>query len=154
MALAATFAGLGFGNAGVHIPHANAYPIAGRVKDFHPEGYPDDEPMVPHGMAVSLTAPEAFRWTFEADPERHLRAAELLAPGHEYDGPDALPGVLTDLMRDIVIPNGLGAVGYDDGDIDDLVEGTLKQQRLLATAPREVTEEDASRILTRSIELW
>ena len=74
MALAATFAGLGFGNAGVHIPHANAYPIAGRVKDFHPEGYPDDEPMVPHGMAVSLTAPEAFRWTFEASPERHLRA--------------------------------------------------------------------------------
>ncbi len=66
MAMAATFAGLGFGNAGVHIPHANAYPIAGRVKDFHPEGYPDDEPMVPHGMAVSLTAPEAFRWTFEA----------------------------------------------------------------------------------------
>ena len=29
MAMAATFAGLGFGNAGVHIPHANAYPIAG-----------------------------------------------------------------------------------------------------------------------------
>ena len=68
MALAATFAGLGFGNAGVHIPHANAYPIAGRVKDFRPEGYPDEEPMVPHGMAVSLTAPEAFRWTFEASP--------------------------------------------------------------------------------------
>ena len=30
MAMAATFAGLGFGNAGVHIPHANAYPIASR----------------------------------------------------------------------------------------------------------------------------
>ena len=92
MAMAATFAGLGFGNAGVHIPHANAYPIAGRVRDFHPDGYPADEPMVPHGMAVSLTAPEAFRWTFEASPERHLRAAGLLAPGHAYDGPDALPG--------------------------------------------------------------
>jgi len=73
--MAATFAGLGFGNAGVHIPHANAYPIAGRVRDFRPEGYPDDEAMVPHGMAVSLTAPEAFRWTFEASPERHLKAA-------------------------------------------------------------------------------
>ena len=154
MAMAATFAGLGFGNAGVHIPHANAYPIAGRVKDFHPEGYPDDEPMVPHGMAVSLTAPEAFRWTYEADQRRHLRAAELLAPGHDYEGRDALPSVLIDLMRDIVIPNGLGAVGYDEGDIDDLVEGTLKQQRLLATAPREVTEEDAAQILTRSLELW
>ncbi len=73
MAMAATFAGLGFGNAGVHIPHANAYPIAGRVRDFRPDGYPAGEPIVPHGVAVSLTAPEAFRWTFEADPGRHLR---------------------------------------------------------------------------------
>ncbi|MEU4226318.1 iron-containing alcohol dehydrogenase [Nonomuraea sp. NPDC026600] len=59
MALAATFAGMGFGNAGVHIPHANAYPIAGQVRDFHPKGYPGHEPMVPHGMSVALTAPEA-----------------------------------------------------------------------------------------------
>ena len=78
--MAATFAGLGFGNAGVHIPHANAYPIAGRVRDYRPEGYPQDEPIVPHGMAVSLTAPEAFRFTFEAAPERHLKAARLLDP--------------------------------------------------------------------------
>jgi alcohol dehydrogenase class IV len=154
MAMAATFAGMGFGNAGVHIPHANAYPIAGRVRDFRPTGYPDEEAMVPHGMAVSLTAPEAFRWTFEAAPERHLRAAELLALGHAHTGPDALPGVLVDLMRDIAIPNGLGAVGYGEGDVDDLVEGTMKQQRLLATAPREVTEDDAATILTRSLELW
>lgn len=154
MALAATVAGMGFGNAGVHVPHANAYPIAGRVKDFHPDGYPDDEPMVPHGMAVSLTAPEAFRWTFEASPERHLKAAALLAPEHEHDGPAALPRVLADLMRDIGIPNGLAAVGYDDGDVDTLVEGAMKQQRLLATAPREVTEEDAAGILRRSLTLW
>ena len=158
MAMAATFAGLGFGNAGVHIPHANAYPIAGRVRGFRPDGYPDysgdAEAIVPHGMAVSLTAPEAFRWTFEASPERHLRAAELLAPDHGYDGPDALPAVLTDLMRDITIPNGLAAVGYAKDDVDDLVEGTMKQQRLLATAPREVTEDDVAGILTRSLELW
>ena len=154
MALAATFAGLGFGNAGVHVPHANAYPIAGRVRGFHPDGYPDEEPLVPHGMAVSLTAPEAFRWTFESSPERHLRAADLLAPGHGYDGPDALPAVLADLMRDIAIPNGLAAVGYESADVPDLVEGAMKQQRLLATAPRPVTEEDAAGILERSLELW
>ena len=154
MALAATMAGLGFGNAGVHIPHANAYPIAGRVRAFHPDGYPDDEPLVPHGMAVSLTAPEAFRWTFESSPERHLRAAELLAPGHSYDGPDALPAVLADLMREIAIPNGLAAVGYESGDVPDLVAGAMKQQRLLATSPRPVTEEDAAAILERSMELW
>jgi hydroxyacid-oxoacid transhydrogenase len=156
MALAATMAGLGFGNAGVHIPHANAYPIAGRVKDFRPEGYPKDEPIVPHGMAVSLTAPEAFRFTFEARPERHLRAAELLAPGLDRPNDDAeyLPAALTQLMRDIGIPNGIGGVGYGEGDVSDLVEGTMKQQRLLDTAPRPVTEDDAAAILSRSVSNW
>jgi hydroxyacid-oxoacid transhydrogenase len=156
MALAATMAGLGFGNAGVHIPHANAYPIAGRVKDFRPEDYPKDEPIVPHGMAVSLTAPEAFRFTFEARPERHLRAAELLAPELDRPGDDAerLPAALIRLMRDIGIPNGIGGVGYDDGDVADLVDGTMKQQRLLDTAPRPVTEDDAAAILSRSLSNW
>jgi alcohol dehydrogenase class IV len=156
MAMAATFAGMGFGNAGVHIPHANAYPIAGRVKDFHPKDYPADHAMVPHGMSVALTAPEAFRFTFDASPERHTRAARLLDPG--ADEPDTaaefLPQVLTRLMHDIDIPDGIGAVGYDEGDIPDLVEGTLKQQRLLATAPKEVTEDDLAGIYRRSLHLW
>ena len=156
MALAATFAGMGFGNAGVHVPHANAYPVAGRVRDFHPDGYPADEPMVPHGMAVSLTAPEAFRFTFDACPERHVRAARILAPGTTSSGDDRdlLPRVLEDLMRDIGIPNGLGAVGYAESDVDDLVEGAVKQQRLLATAPKDVTEDDLALIITGSLELW
>ena len=74
MALAATFAGLGFGNAGVHVPHANAYPIAGRVRDYRPAGYPDAEAIVPHGMAVSLTAPEAFRVHLRCRPPAHTCA--------------------------------------------------------------------------------
>ena len=154
MSLAATFAGLGFGNAGVHIPHANAYPIAGRVRDFRPEGYPQEEPIVPHGMAVSLTAPEAFRFTFDASPERHLRAARLLEPAVEGAGPDVLPGVLSRLMRDIGIPNGLAEVGYGMADVDDLVEGALKQQRLLATAPKAVTDDDLARVFRGSMEHW
>lgn len=156
MAIAATFAGMGFGNAGVHIPHANAYPIAGQVKDFHPADYPVAEAMVPHGMSVSLTAPEAFRFTFRAAPERHLRAAALLAPGTERPGEAAefLPTVLTELMRDIGIPNGVAAVGFDDADVAELVEGTMKQQRLLATSPRPVTDEDVAGIFRRSMELW
>jgi alcohol dehydrogenase class IV len=155
MALAATFAGLGFGNAGVHIPHANAYPIAGQVTGFHPDDYPGDEPLVPHGMAVSLTAPEAFRFTFEAAPERHLRAARLLAPDSSVaDGPALLPTILVELMRDIGIPDGLGAVGFVPGDIDELVVGSLKQERLLATAPREVGAEDLLGIFERSMSLW
>ncbi len=156
MMVAATFAGMGFGNAGVHIPHANAYPIAGRVRDFRPGGYPPDEAIVPHGMAVSLTAPEAFRFTFDSAPERHLTAAELLGPGTDAaaDPRQQLPDVLVELMRDIGIPNGLGAVGYTEADVPDLVSGTMKQQRLLSTAPRTPTEDDIAAILTASIQNW
>ena len=154
MALAATFAGLGFGNAGVHIPHANAYPIAGRVRDYRPEGYPQAEPIVPHGMAVSLTAPAAFALTFDAAPERHLRAATLLGGASADRGPEALPALLRSLMRDIAIPNGLAEVGYLDSDVEDLVEGALQQQRLLATAPREVTADDLAAVFRGSMEHW
>ena len=156
MALAATFAGMGFGNAGVHVPHANAYPVAGRVRDFRPAGYPPEEPMVPHGMAVALTAPEAFRFTFDADPARHVRAAQLLSPEGDRPGDDRdwLPQVLATLMRDVGLPPGLAAVGYAEGDVPDLVAGALQQQRLLATAPKPVTEDDLAGILTASLELW
>lgn len=159
MALAATFAGLGFGNAGVHVPHANAYPIAGRVRGYRPEGYPDDGAIVPHGMAVSLTAPEAFRFTFEAAPERHLHAARLLAGPDDGEalrdaGPDTLPRVVAGLMRDIGMPSGLAEVGYGAGDVDSLVDGALKQERLLATAPRRPTPEDLANVFERSMENW
>ncbi len=156
MAMAATFAGLGFGNAGVHIPHANAYPVAGRVRDFHPDGYPEGEPIVPHGIAVALTAPAAFRFTFEADPDRHLAAARMLDPDAPLpdDPADLLPGVLTTLMRDVGLPSGLAEVGYGEGDIDDLVEGALRQERLLATAPRPTGPDDLAAILRGSLANW
>jgi len=155
MMLAATLAGMGFGNSGVHIPHANGYPIAGMIRDYRPAGYPQDEPMVPHGQSVSLTAPEAFRFSFESAPERHLRAAALLGPdAPEVDPAEQLPSVLVALMRDIGIPNGIGGVGYSEDDVPDLVPGTMKQQRLLATCPRTPTEDDIAGILTRSVENW
>jgi alcohol dehydrogenase class IV len=107
-------------------------------------------------MAVSLTAPEAFRWTFDASPERHAQAALFLAPGAELRGEpaDLLPSVLRDLMQDIGIPNGTAGVGYTAADVDDLVEGAMKQQRLLATSPKPVTEADLEGIFTRSLRLW
>jgi len=155
MAQAATFAGLGFGNAGVHIPHADAYPIAGRVRDYVPDGYPAGHPVIPHGMSVALTAVEAFRFTFDAAPERHLRAARLLDPhgehGAEGDGPDLLPRVLRALMDDIGIPAGLADVGYTAADVDDLVEGALKQERLLSIAPKRPTDADLARIFRGSM---
>lgn len=156
MMMAATFAGMGFGNAGVHVPHANGYPIAGRVRDYRPADYPQEEPMVPHGQSVSLTAPAAFRFTFPATPERHLRAASLMAPDMEKQNNPAeqLPAAVIALMQDINVPSGIGAVGYDKADIPDLVEGSMKQQRLLSTCCREVHDQDLAEIFADSIENW
>ncbi len=154
MAMAATFAGLGFGNAGVHIPHANAYPIAGRVRSYVPHGYPEGEPIIPHGMAVSMTAPAAFTFTFDAAPERHIRAARLLDPDSTGTGRDTLPRVLSALMADIGMPNGLAEVGYGEADVPALVAGAVQQQRLLATSPKTPTEEDLARIIGASMEHW
>ncbi|KMS87220.1 hydroxyacid-oxoacid transhydrogenase [Prauserella rugosa] len=157
MMLAATFAGMGFGNAGVHVPHACAYPIAGRVREYRPANYPQDVALVPHGESVSLTAPAAFRFTFPTDPAKHLRAAEILDPRGSAavtDDRERLPHVLTSLMRDIGIPNGLSGVGYGESDVGALVEGTMQQQRLLAVAPRTVRDEDVEAVLTESLRNW
>ena len=155
MMLGASLAGIGFGSAGVHIPHACAYPIAGLKHEYRPPGYPEDHPFVPHGWSVIVTAPAAFRFTYPSDPERHRRVAELLS-GERIEGADenTLPEVITQLMKDIGAPRGVRELGYDEGDVDELVEGAMKQQRLLVGAPRDVTEEDLANIFRESMENW
>ncbi len=158
LALAANFAGIGFGNAGVHIPHAVAYPIAGLVRDYIPAGYRTRHPLVPHGMSVILTAPAAFRFTYATAPERHLRAAELIGASvtnlGEAERREALPRALITLMRDIGIPNGLTAIGYGERDVPALIEGTLRQPRLLAGAPRAVGAAELDWILRDAMRYW
>jgi hydroxyacid-oxoacid transhydrogenase len=158
LALAANYAGIGFGNAGVHVPHAVAYPIAGLVRDYVPSGYRTRHPLVPHGMSVIVTAPAAFRFTYATAPERHLRAAELLgvpvAELTEAERREALPRALVSLMRDVGIPSGLTAIGYSEADVPALIEGTLKQPRLLAGAPRAVGALELQGILRDAMRYW
>jgi alcohol dehydrogenase class IV len=153
MMLAATMAGVGFGSAGVHIPHACAYPIAGLKHEYQPPGYPDDHPFVPHGHSVIVTAPAAFRFTYEAAPARHEHVAALLT-GEPATGPNALPDALRALMRDVGAPRGIADLGYGEDDIPDLVDGALKQQRLLVVAPREAGADDLAAILRASLQNW
>ena len=153
--LAASMSGVGFGSAGVHIPHACSYPIAGLHPDFYPPSYPQDHPLVPHGWSVILTAPAAFRFTYESNPERHRQVAELLS-GKEIEKADenTLPEIIIQLMKDVGAPRGLREVGYDEEDIDQLVNGAMQQQRLLVISPREVDEEALANILRESMENW
>ncbi len=155
---AATLAGIAFGNAGVHAPHGMAYAVAGLVRDFHPSGYPEGEPIVPHGMSVILNAPAVFRYTAEVSPERHLEAAEWLGadvrgatPG---DAGEVLAGKLLQIMRAVGMPNGLGGVGYTETDLSPLTEGTWPQQRLLQNAPREMTRPVLTQLFREALRYW
>lgn len=147
---AATLAGIAFGNAGVHLPHAMAYSVAGLVRDYRCPGYPDHEPMVPHGISVVLNAPSVFRWTAEACPERHLEAAAALGAevrgASAADGGEILSLLLSRLMRETSIPTSLSDVGYGETDLDALTDGAIVQARLVQNAPRP-TDRDAMRAL-------
>ena len=158
MAMASTVAGISFGNAGVHIPHALGYPIAGMAKDWVPPGFGVDEPMVPHGISTVVTAPACFRFTAPTSPEKHARLAELLGAStaglSPLDAALQLPDAIIRLMKDIGCPNGLSALGYTLADIPQMAEGGWRQQRLLVGSPRPVTKEDLTRILEESVVLW
>ncbi len=158
MAMGSTFAGVGYGNAGVHIPHALGYPIAGQVKDWVPPGFGVKHPLVPHGLSTALTAAASFRFTAPSNPAKHARLAALLGASVEglsdLEAAARLPEAINRLLRDVGCPNGLSAVGYTTADIPRLVEGGWKQQRLLVGAPRPVTQDDLRRILEESMVLW
>jgi hydroxyacid-oxoacid transhydrogenase len=158
MLLACTYAGMGFGNAGVHMPHAMAYPIAGQVRDFIPRGYPDPHPMIPHGISVTLGAPAAFRFTAAASPEKHLEAARLMGCNVRNARPDQagdiLAGRIIELMRQVGLPSGLEDVGYTDRDTPALADAALQQTRLLAPSPRVPMRTDMERIFADARRYW
>jgi hydroxyacid-oxoacid transhydrogenase len=158
MILAACYAGIGFGNAGVHLPHGMSYPVSGMVRSYRPPGYPVDGPLVPHGMAVILHAPAVFRFTGSACPERHLQAAELLGEdvsgARLADAGDILADCVTSFMRRLGIPNGLAAVGYTRDDIPALVEGTLPQHRVTKLSPRPAGAEELAVLFEDAMVAW
>jgi len=159
MLLAASFAGIGFGNAGVHLPHGMSYPVAGMVRDFVPEGYGSDHPMVPHGIAVIVNAPAVFRFTATASPRRHLAAAEALgasptSAAAESDAGAVLADTIIELMQRLNMPGGLAPLGYGSGDIPALVAGTLPQHRVTKLSPRPAGEEELSALFEDAMRYW
>ena len=158
MLLAAAYAGIGFGNAGVHLPHGMSYPVSGLVRDYVPPGYPDDHPIVPHGMSVILNAPSVFRWTASANPARHLEAARLLGADVRDAAPDDAGAILADtiiaIMRRVGMPSGLAAVGFGPADVDALVAGTLPQHRVTQLSPRPASEEDLRELFLGAMRYW
>jgi hydroxyacid-oxoacid transhydrogenase len=158
MMLAAAYAGIGFGNAGVHLPHGMSYPVSGMVRDFIPEGYPQDHPIIPHGMSVILNAPAVFRFTALANPARHLAAAKMLgadiSEASEADAGEALAQEIIKMMHLTGTPNGLSAVGFTPADVERLVEGTLPQHRVTKLSPRPASADDLRAMFNDAMTYW
>jgi hydroxyacid-oxoacid transhydrogenase len=158
MLLAASYAGVGFGNAGVHLPHGMSYPVSGHVKAYRAPGYVTEHPLVPHGMSVILNAPAVFRFTGSSNPARHLQAAEAL--GANVSGAKAedagriLADRITWFMQRLQMPNGLKAIGYSSSDIPGLVEGTLPQHRVTKLSPRPAGPEELAKLFEDSMTAW
>jgi len=158
MLLAASYAGIGFGNAGVHLPHGMSYPISGNVRDYRAPGYDVDHPLVPHGVSVILSAPAVFRFTAPASPARHLQAAEALGVDISHCRAEDAGAVLADritwFMHRLGVPNGLRAVGYTTSDIPALVDGTLPQHRVTKLSPRSAGPEELATIFEDAMIAW
>jgi len=156
MLLAASYAGIGFGNAGVHLPHGMSYPVSGMVRDYYTEGYPREHPLVPHGFSVILNAPAVFQFTAPACPERHLEAAAALGADVSRCKQQDAGKILTDrirwFMRRLKVPNGLKEIGYTTADIPKLVEGTLPQHRVTKLSPRPVGSEEVSALFEAALD--
>ena len=158
MILASSYAGIGFGNAGVHLPHGMSYPISGMVRSYRPAGYSAQHSLVPHGMSVILSAPAVFRFTAKANPERHLKAAEVL--GARVSGASAsdagkiLSDRIIEFMQRLNVPNGLKAIGYTSDDIPALVQGTLPQHRVTKLSPVPAGEQELAQLFTEGLQIW
>lgn len=158
MLLASSIAGIGFGNAGVHLPHGMSYPVAGKVRDYRPPGYNVDHALVPHGMSVILNTPAVVRFTASACPERHLRAAAALGADVQgvplTDAGQVLAQRVIHFMRLLQMPNGLRAVGFGEADIPSLVEGTKPQHRVTKLSPRPAGDAELTQLFRDSLQIW
>ena len=158
MHLAAGIAGVGFGNAGVHLPHGMSYPVSSHVRAYVPDGFNTDHPLVPHGMSVILNAPAVFRFTASSNPNRHRQAAAALGVNvngiSDEDIGEALAARIIEFMQALNMPNGLEAVGYTEADIPTLVEGTLPQHRVTKLSPKPADESDLAGLFKDAMRYW
>jgi len=155
---ASTLAGLAFGSAGVHIPHAMSYSVATLKHTYTAKGYEERDPMVPHGIAVVINAPAAFRFTAMANPARHLEAAAALGADISGAAPEDAGEILAQafisLMRETGLPSGIAALGYGEADVPALAEGAYAQQRPLVMAPRSVSKQDLEGLYRDAMRYW
>jgi alcohol dehydrogenase class IV len=155
---AGMLAGIGFGNAGCHLPHGMSYAVAGLVKEYRPEGWLQDHPMVPHGIAVIVNSPAVFQLTGPACPERHFLAAEAIGSdmtrADKKEAGNILANYIIEMMKATGIPNGLNGVGYTEEDLEDLTDKAFPQKRLIDNAPMSIGRGQLKDLFKKALRYW
>jgi alcohol dehydrogenase class IV len=155
---AGMLAGIGFGNAGCHLPHGMSYAVSGLVKEYRAEGWLQGHPMVPHGIAVIVNSPAVFQLTGPGCPERHFLAAEAIGNDMERadkrDAGNILANSIIEMMKATGIPNGLSGVGYTEDDLEDLTDGAFPQKRLIDNAPMSIRREQLKDLFKNALKYW
>lgn len=137
MAMGSLLAGISLANAGVGAVHALAYPLGGKYK-------------VPHGVANSLLLPFVMKYNVVANLEKFAEVAKAMGENVEglslREAADTAVLSLTQLSKDVGIPESLKGVGVTPSDIPQLAEEASKIDRLLNNNPRWLTVKEIQKI--------
>jgi alcohol dehydrogenase class IV len=145
MALAASFAGIAFTNAGLTAAHAMAFPIGGQ---FH----------TAHGETVAVMLPAVMDFFALSLPKKFTSIAKLMGENIEgllyHDAAKKAITAIITLMKSIDAPNGLSAFGITEKDLPQMAEDTLTIRRLLAGNPQPLTKNDLLQIFINALKYW
>jgi hydroxyacid-oxoacid transhydrogenase len=133
-----------------------SYPISGQNPGYRHPGYQVSSPIIPHGVSVAVSAPAVFRFTGASNPDRHLAAAEAFGVDISNVKKESAGEVLADALSKFLAdlgdqPKGLKDLGFKREHLDDLVEGTIPQARVLMLAPGLATEINEEREQLRKL---
>ena len=127
MALAATYGGLAFSNAGVALVHAMEYPVGGAVH-------------VSHGAGNGLLLPFVMRFNLSKSAKNLAELVALFPGAYRSAGPEDMAEHVIDaieqLRRDIGIPTRLRDIGVTEDMLPGFAAKAFAIKRLMRVNPR------------------
>ena len=136
MLLGANLAGQAFANAPVAAVHALAYPLGGH---FH----------IPHGLSNALMLGPVLSFNMQAAAPLYAELHDVVGGASRGDVAERAQGFVDEmetLMNASGAPRRLRDAGIGEESLPMLAADAMKQTRLLANNPVEVTEADALRL--------
>lgn len=143
MSFGSYLAGIAFFNAGVAGVHALAYPLGGQ---FH----------IAHGDSNAVLLPYVMGY-IRSHCQTRLKNIYTIMGYHTHQLSEEEASIqcihaLTEIVKNVGIPNTLQAFGIQSIHLDSLTHDACQQTRLLARSPRELKKADIANIYQAAYE--